>query len=179
MKFRVPLLSITFIALAGCSSSGLYRWVPFAGRGNVGRVPGKVKSSRQSSFGPVTGRMFYGLEMRVRINPDVVRVSQVKTVEGHLTLINRTKKVINLRFNDSKHADFILRDPSGKKLVQWSDDQPVNAVPGYVIINPQERAEFVGGLSTRDLAPGRSYQLEAFVVGYDQLREVVPVPTAP
>ncbi len=182
MNFRATLLSITFVALVGCSSGGLYRWVPFAGHKRptpAGRVPGTIKPSKSSPFGPITGPVYYGLEMRVQLNPDVVRVAQVHSIEAHLLLINRTKKTVNLRFNDSRHFDFILRDASGKKLVQWSDDQPVNQNPGYVIINPQERAEFIGTLSTRDLVAGRTYQLEAVVVGYDQMRQVVPVQAVP
>ncbi len=182
MNFRVTLLSIIYIALAGCSSSGVYRWVPFAGHKHptpAGRVPGPIKPSKYSAFGPIIGPVYYGLEMRVQLNPDVVRISQVHSIEAHLLLINRTRKTVNLRFNDSRHFDFILRDASGKRLVQWSDDQPVTQNPGYVIINPQERAEFIGALSTRDLVAGRTYQLEAFVVGYDRMRQVVPVQVVP
>ena len=62
---------------------------------------------------------------------------------------------------------------NGKKLAQWSDDQPVNQTPGYVIINPFERAEFVGNVSTRDMVAGRTYTLEATVVGYDKMRQVI------
>jgi Intracellular proteinase inhibitor len=180
MRFRFPFSLAVCLALTGCTSGGLYRWVPFAGRGNtVGRVPGQVKSSKRSPFGPVSGRMYYGLEMRLQVVPDVVRVSQAHTIEAHLSLINRTKKTINLRFNDSRHADFILRDASGRKLVQWSDDQPVSTNPGYVIVNPNERAEFVGNLSTRDMVAGRTYEVEGFVNGYDQMHQVVTIQAAP
>ena len=43
-----------------------------------------------------------------------------------MILINRSKKPANLMFNDSRKYDFILRDAGGRKLAQWSDDQPVN-----------------------------------------------------
>jgi hypothetical protein len=75
-------------------------------------------------------------------------------------------------FNDSRKYDFILREDSGRKLAQWSDDQPVNPAPGYVIVNPGERAEFVGNVSTRDMVAGRTYTLETVVVGYDRMRVV-------
>jgi Intracellular proteinase inhibitor len=90
-----------------------------------------------------------------------------------LVLINRSKKPANLMFNDSRKYDFILRDAGGRKLAQWSDDQPVNQAPGYVIINPGERAEFVGNVSTRDMVAGRTYTLETIVVGYDRMRVVI------
>jgi hypothetical protein len=132
-----------------------------------------AKANKSSPFGPITGPLYYGLEMRVKVNPDIIRLSEARSLEVHLQLINRSKKSANLQFNDSRKYDFILRDVSGKKLAQWSDDQPVNQTPGYVIINPGERAEFVGNVSTRDMVAGRTYTLEALVVGYDNMRQTV------
>jgi len=132
-----------------------------------------AKVSKTNAYGPITGPLYYGLEMRVKVNPDVVRLSEARSLEVHLQLINRSKKSVNLQFSDSRKYDFILRDVSGKKLAQWSDDQPVNQNPGYVIINPGERAEFVGNVSTRDMVAGRTYTLEASVVGYDNMRQTI------
>jgi hypothetical protein len=108
--------------------------------------------------------------MRLNITPQVIKLSDTHSLGARLQLINRRKKPVNLIFNDSRHYDFILRDAGGRKLAQWSDDQPVNQTPGYVIINPNERAEFVGNISTRDMVAGRTYTLEGLVVGYDNLR---------
>ena len=82
------------------------------------------------------------------------------------------RKVINLVFNDNREYDFILRDANGKKLVQWSDDQSVTQGAAYIIINPGERSELVAQISSRDMAPGRTYQLEAHIPGYDALTVV-------
>ena len=132
-----------------------------------------AKVEKGNPLGPISGPIYYGMEMRVKVNPDVIRLSDTRTLEVHLQLINRSKKPINLLFNDSRKYDFILRDANGKKLAQWSDDQPVNQTPGYVIINPGERAEFVGNVSTRDMVAGRTYSLEAVVIGYDKMRQVI------
>ena len=175
MHFRVTVCVVAMVALAGCSSSsGVYRWVPFMGNGKKkDSQTATAKVVNNNPFGPITGPVYYGLEMRVKLIPEVVRLSDTRALEVHLQLINRSKKPINLLFNDSRKYDFILRDVSGKKLAQWSDDQPVNQTPGYVIINPGERAEFVGNVSTRDMVTGRIYTLEALVVGYDNLRQTV------
>jgi hypothetical protein len=175
MNFRVAVSAALVVALAGCSSSsGVYRWVPFVGKGKKDQSNTAIaKVNKTNPFGPITGPVFYGLEMRVKVSPDVVRLSDARSLEVHLQLINRSKKQVNLIFNDSRKYDFILRDVSGKKLAQWSDDQPVNQTPGYVIINPGERAEFVGNVSTRDMVPGWTYTLEALVVGYDRMRQTV------
>jgi hypothetical protein len=175
MNFRVTVCVAAMIALAGCSSStGLYRWVPFMGGGKKkqSQTP-EAKVEKSNPFGRITGPVYYGLEMRVKVNPEVIRLSDTRALEVHLQLINRTRKPINLLFNDSRKYDFILRDSNGKKLAQWSDDQPVNQTPGYVIINPSERAEFVGNVSTRDMVAGRTYTLETVVVGYDKMHQVI------
>jgi hypothetical protein len=170
---RLRLLPLLVLLLAGCSGSGVSRWIPFlpkrtttAGLG----APPVVKSDKGSPYGPVTGTLAYGVEMRVVVPP--IKLSEGRTFEARIQLINRSRKVINLMFNDSREYDFILRDANGKKLVQWSDDQPVTQGPGYIIINPGERSELVAQISTRDMAPGRTYQLEAHIPGYDALTAV-------
>ncbi len=172
MNFRVTVCVAAMFALAGCSSStGVYRWVPFMGNGKNSKSK-LAKVNKDNPYGPITGPVYYGLEMRVKVIPDQVRLSDTRSLEVHLQLINRSKKAVNLSFNDSRKYDFLLRDGNGKKLAQWSDDQPVTQTPGYVIINPGERAEFVGNVSTRDMVAGRTYLLDALVVGYDKLHLV-------
>ena len=187
MNFRVTVCLAGIIALAGCSAStGLYRWVPFMGNGKNNQSK-LAKVDKNNPNGPITGPVYYGLEMRVKVIPDQVRLSDTRSLEVHLQLINRSKKIVNLAFNDNRKYDFILRDSNGKKLAQWSDDQPVNQTAGYVIINPGERAEFVGNVSTRDMVAGRIYNLESLVVGYDKMQlatQLVPtgqrvIPPAP
>src|SRR6202048_3071785 len=175
MHFRVTVCVVAMVALAGCSSSsGVYRWVPFMGNGKKkGSQTALAKVDQNNPFGSITGPVYYGLEMRLKVNPEVIRLSDTRALEVHLQLINRSRKPINLLFNDSRKYDFLLRDSSGKKLAQWSDDQPVNQTPGYVIINSGERAEFVGNVSTRDMVAGRTYSLEALIFGYDQMRQLI------
>jgi hypothetical protein len=171
MPFRVLFGTLAFMFLAGCAQQGLYRWVPFVGHGSKP----KVAASKAGPFGPVTGPVVYGVEVRVQVNPSVVRLADTRALEVRLLLINRRRQSVTLFFNDSRRYDIILRDPAGKKLVQWSDDQPAHPDPGTVIINPEERAEFVGTVSTRDMVVGRTYTLETQLIGYPQMRQVVPV----
>src|ERR1700681_892654 len=175
MNFRVTVCVAAIFALVGCSSSsGVYRWVPFMPQPKKALSPTALaKVEKGNPLGPISGPIYYGMEMRVKVIPDVIRLSDTRSLEVHLQLINRSKKGVNLLFNDSRKYDFVLRDINGKKLAQWSDDQPVNQTPGYVIINPSERAEFVGNVSTRDMVAGRTYTLEATVVGYDKMRQVI------
>jgi hypothetical protein len=173
MHFRLKLWTVMVLCLAGCSSQGLYRWVPFAGHRPKDHVPTKARAEKNNPFGPITGPVNYGLEMRVLISPDPIKLSDTRSFEARIQLINRSRKSQNLIFDTGREYDFVLRDAGGKKLVQWSDDQPANPNPGYVIINPNERSEFVGNISTRDMVAGRSYVLEAMIVGYDKMRTTV------
>jgi hypothetical protein len=172
MNFRVAAFAGVLVTLAGCStSSGVYRWVPFVGKSKKDNTSTALaKPGKSNPYGPITGPVHYGVEMRFKIVPEVVRLSDTRSLEAHLVLINRSRKPANLIFSDSRKYDFILRDATGKKLAQWSDDQPVTQGESYVIINPSERAEFVGNISTRDMVAGRLYTLEAMVVGYDKMR---------
>jgi Intracellular proteinase inhibitor len=175
MSFRVLVLLSALLLTAGCQSGGLYRWIPFLGKGKqASSVPADVKTKKDDPYGPVTGPIHYGLEFRVTA-PETVRLTDARSIDVRIQLINRTKKTVNLLFNDSRRFDLILRDPTGKKLAQWSDDQPVTQQPGYVIVNPKERVEFGGQVSTRDMVAGRPYILEVFIVGYDAIRQSINI----
>ena len=174
------LFAVVAVGFTGCSSStGLYRWIPFVGHAKGQGTPKVAKVNQNNLNGPVTGPVFYGVELRIRTAPPIIKLADTHTFEAHLVLINRTKKTVTLIFNDSRHYDFILRDATGRKLAQWSDDQPLNQNPGYTIINPQERAEYIGNLSTRDMVAGRTYTLEGFVVGYDTMRLSMQITAIP
>src|SRR6202047_5012207 len=101
MNFRVTVCVAAVVALAGCSStSGVYRWVPFMGNGKNNQSQTAIaKVDKNNPFGPIAGPVYYGLEMRVKVNPDVIRLSDARSLEVHLQLINRSKKSANLQFN--------------------------------------------------------------------------------
>jgi hypothetical protein len=177
MHFRLRTLSLLLLAFTACSSQKLYRWVPFVGPKpeRPGAVPNLAKNEQSNPFGPITGTVAYGLEMRVTLTPDTIKLPDIRSFEARIVLINRTKKAVTLSFNDSRAYDFILRDATGKKLVQWTDDQPVTQNPAYVILNPNERSEFVGTISTRDMVVGRPYVLEASIVGYPKMTTTINI----
>jgi Intracellular proteinase inhibitor len=177
MHFRLRTLSLLLLAFTACSSQKIYRWVPFVGPKpeRLGAVPNAAKAEKGNPYGPITGTVAYGLEMRVTLSPDTIKLPDTRSFEARIVLINRTKKAVTLQFNDSREYDFLLQDASGKKLVQWTDDQPVNQNPGYVIVNPGERSEFVGTISTRDMVAGRPYALQASLVGYPKLMTTINI----
>jgi hypothetical protein len=171
------MLSLLLLAFTACSSQKISRWVPFVGpkpeRPGAVPNPAKTETEKSNPFGPVTGILANGLEMRVTLTPDTIRLPDTRSIEARIILINRSKKAVTLLFNDSRDYDFVLQDPNGKKLLQWTDDQPVNQNPAYVIVNPGERSEFPGTISTRDMVPGRPYVLEASIIGYPKLTTTI------
>src|SRR6516165_5018052 len=154
MNFRAAVFAGMFVTLAGCSSSsGVYRWVPFVGKSKKDKTSTALaKPNKSNPFGPISGPVYFGVEMRLRVVPEFVRLSDTRSFDAHLLLSNRWRKPVNLIFSDSRKYDFILRDASGKQLEQRSDDQPVTEPQSYVIINPSERPAFVGNISTRDMS---------------------------
>ena len=171
MHFRLRTLSLLLLAFTACSSQKVYRWVPFVGPKpeRPGAVPNPAKNEKANPFGPIKGTVAYGLEMRVTLTPDAITLPDTRSFEAKIVLINRSRKAVTLLFNDSREYDFLLQDANGKKLVQWTDDQPVTQNPAYVIVNPSERSEFAGTISTRDMVVGRPYVLQASIVGYPKL----------
>jgi hypothetical protein len=79
---------------------------------------------------------------------------------------------VHLEFPSSLRVDVILKDERGKLLSRWSDDQPIEKEPGLLLINPRERLEYSAKISTREMASGRAFEIEAFYPSYEKLRVV-------
>src|SRR5260370_41806820 len=115
MTLRVTVCDGMSITLEGCSSSsGVYRWVPFVGKGKKDKTnTALAKPKKSDPFGPVAAPVYYGGEMRLRSVPEFVQLSETRTLGAHLVLINRSRKHVNFIFNDSREYGFILRDATG------------------------------------------------------------------
>src|SRR5260221_4874649 len=116
MNFRLKLWTAMVLCLAGCSSQGLYRWVPFVGHGKKDQVPTKARAESNSPFGPISGPVNYGLEMRVLVSPNPIKLSDTHSLGSGSQWINRAKKSQNLIFITRHENDFILRNYNCKQL---------------------------------------------------------------
>lgn len=122
-----------------------------------------------------------GLTIEVKESPDPVKLGENRTIECRVLVRNTTKKTVSLKFSTTQLIEILLREvDSGKVVSQWSTDQSFVAMTRYLIINPKERLEYVQPLTTRDLKPGKAYNLEAYLIGYDQdlraTRPLIPQP---
>lgn len=117
------------------------------------------------------------LKMGLTVEPAALRLSEAHEVKVTVTLANQGKKLVQLTFPTTQRIEVLLKNKSGKKLVQWSEDQAFTPDPTLVAINRGERLEYRATISTRDMVAGESYTVEAFFPNFEQLRrETVLVP---
>lgn len=111
-----------------------------------------------------------GLTAEMRFTPDPVKLGETRQLDVTLVVRNVSKKKLaSLKFATSQRLEILLRDPaSGKVLSQWSQDRTFDPNGGYMLINPGERLEFHETITTRELKVGNTYNLEAYLVGYDR-----------
>jgi len=112
-----------------------------------------------------------GLEMSVAVEPASLKLSETHAVKVIVTLANKGKKLIQLDFPTTQRIEVLVKNKAGKRVVQWSEDQSFTSEPTLVAINPGERLEYSANVSTRDLAAGETYIIEAFFPNFDALRK--------
>ena len=123
-----------------------------------------------------------GLVAEMRFSPDPVKLGETRQIDVTLLVRNVSKKKgASLKFATSQRLEILLRDPATNKVLsQWSSDRTFDPNGGYLIINSGERLEFNQSITTRELKAGRTYNLEAYLVGYDRelraVRVVIPQP---
>lgn len=117
------------------------------------------------------GTNFSKLNVGMQIEPNPVKLGENKQVKVTLTLANRSGKLAQLEFPTSQRIEVLINSKTGKRLLQWSEDQAFSNEPTLVTINPGERLEYSVNISTRDLTAGESYSVEGFFPNFDQLRK--------
>ena len=122
-----------------------------------------------------------GLVVEIKSLPDPVKLGETRQIDVTLVLRNNSKVTANLKFATSQLIELLLREPdTGKVVSQWSTDHTFSPASRYLIINPQERLEYNEPITTRELKPGKPYNLEAYFVGYDQelraTKVIIPQP---
>ncbi len=180
MQFR-PLLILALIVSGGALSAAedqppapkpglLKRTTDFLWP--FGRKSGEGKAAAAS-------QSWKKLAPSVTIDPEPVKLSEVRTFKVTLQLANKGKKLVQLDFPTTQRIEVLLKDAAGKRIEQWSEDQAFENEPTLVTINPGERLEYVANVATRDLKAGDSYTVEAFFPNYEELRatkKIVPEP---
>jgi len=117
------------------------------------------------------------LTMSMTLEPARVRLPDVRIIEATVSVVNNGKPAVHLDFPSSLRIDIVVKAEGGKIVSRWSDDQPIEKEPGILIINPKERLEYSAKISTREMAVGKPFEIEAYFPSYERLhvsRTVVP-----
>lgn len=114
------------------------------------------------------------LMLTLRLDPFPVKLSEARRVEAAIRLENKSSRFVQLEFPTSQRFELLVKDAAGATIVQWSEDQPFEAVPGCIGINPGEHLDYHAFFSTRDLQPGKRYTATAFFPNRDDLKVDLP-----
>lgn len=116
----------------------------------------------------------HGLALSIRLDPVPLRPSEARRMQATVRLRNVSSRFIHLEFATTQRFDVLVHDNSGKLLVQWSEDQAFEAVPGHVGINPGESVEYHAAIATRDFQPGKRYTTTVYFPSHDELKVELP-----
>lgn len=112
------------------------------------------------------------LEMTMKLVPQDVRLPETRSVDVIVMVVNKGKDAVQLEFPSSLRIDVLVKNETGNVLSRWSDDQPIEREPAVLVINPTERLEYNARISTRDMAAGGRFEIEAYFPSYEGLRVV-------
>lgn len=115
---------------------------------------------------PATSK-FRELATGIQIKPDVVRLPSTRSIEATVSVTNNAERALQLSFPTSQHIEVLVKTEDGKVVHRWSDDQRIEREPNFLVVNPKERLEYAATISTRNMAVGKTYVIEASVPGYD------------
>lgn len=124
-----------------------------------------------------SGEVHHGLELKIAVAPEAMKLSVDHEVTVTVTLLNRSKKYVHLNFPTSQRIEILVKDSSGKVVNTWSEDQSFTSDPASVTINPGERLEYTASVATREMTAGKPYTIEASFPSYPDLkiqRQVTP-----
>lgn len=105
------------------------------------------------------------VEASIAIEPADFSVKERREIEVTFSVANRSRRIVKMDFPTSQRIEVVLRDPAGKPIFQWSEDHLFQPVAATVVINPNERIEYKAAVPTRDMVGGRTYAVEAMLVG--------------
>ena len=120
-----------------------------------------------------------GLSLQLQVSPQTVKLSEIRQLQIKVTLINISKRAVELNFPNDQRIEIYLTNSSGLVLTKWSDNHAVSDKPGIVLINPKEHIEYNEKIATRELARGKVYAAEVFFPQYPELRIRQKFMTAP
>ena len=110
-----------------------------------------------------------GLALELKFSPDPVKLGEVREISVNLIVRNVSKQPTTLKFPTTQILDIVLRDvATGDVVSKWSTDRTFADDSRIVTVNKGERLEYTEPITTRELKAGKTYNLEAYFVGYEK-----------
>lgn len=177
MKLR-PLLLLPLLAATPLHASQDAAATPTPGI--LGRMTDRTLEVLHLKHAPKqtnAPQMHHQLELRIDVAPAPVKLSDTREMKVTVSVFNRGKKFVHLDFPTSQRIEVLVRDPSGKAVTTWSEDQSFTNDPATVTVNPGERLEYAVTVATREMNAGQPYTVEASFPAYPELtirQQVIP-----
>lgn len=189
MNFRLPLCALcAFACLPVHAADGKKKppvvtedgWLKKTGKAlwPFGKKPGDAEPAPLPKDAQ-SGKEWKQLVPAMSIDPTPLALNEVRTMKVTLRLTNKGKKLTQLDFPTTQRIEVLVKDATGKRIEQWSEDQAFQNEPTVVTINPAERIEYTATVATRELKAGQAYTIEAFFPNFEQLRvskQITPLP---
>ena len=168
MKFLLLLPCVLCLSLATAHAAD----APPVEKKKTGPVEWLKRHVPMPKFGGKkdAGNTWKQFELTMVVAPLNPKLSENKQIRVTVLLVNKGKKMAQLEFPTSQRIEVLVKNAAGKTVEQWSEDQAFTNDPTVETINPGERLEYSANISTRDMAAGKSYTIEAFFPNYDALR---------
>ena len=124
-------------------------------------------SSSQEQAGAVQTKT---LILNMELSPLPLKLADTRQLKVLISLTNKSSKMLRFDFPNSQRFEILVRDKTGRTLLQWSEDQAFLAEPATITINPGEHIEYETSVATRDLTVGNEYVIEGFFPKYKELK---------
>jgi intracellular proteinase inhibitor BsuPI len=112
----------------------------------------------------------HGLALDLQINPQTVKLSEVRQLNVKVTLANLSKRPVTLDFPTTQRIEIYLTNSAGDVLTRWSENHAIDKKGGTILINAGERIEYNETISTRELTPNKVFIAEVFFPQFQELR---------
>ncbi len=159
MRFRFLLLLVAATALGGCAK--------------VNEIDATARSTGGFfSFGTPTDK---ALKVTVSFSPNPVRIGKSSQMDVAVAIVNNTKQQQTLGIETQQRINVVVTEVgSGRVVAQMQEGRSEDPKLTSPLLNPGEQLVFERRISTRDLRAGQTYQIDGYVVGYEnKLRSIV------
>lgn len=129
-----------------------------------GSLSGQIGGFFTEMFASVNLREAASTEQAtLTIDPEDPKLADTREVKVDYSIRNNSRQMTRLDFPTSQRLEILTKNSSGAVIDRWSDDRSFQPQEGIVIINPEERIEYREKISTRDMKPGQTYEVEAML----------------